>query len=118
MPWYAAHTIMRVKLKEHQQDQYPIWENVILIEANSDDEALSKAQERGKEDEIQSDDFTWEGHPAILTFEGVRKIIDCQEKNDFPRDGTEITYSQMLVASEEALLQLVEGKSIIVQYDE
>lgn len=103
MLWYAAHAIMYVKFADGNQDKYPIWENIILIEANSDEEALEKAQKRAKEDQSESeDDFTWEERPASLIFAGIRKLISCNNPEEKSCHGTEITYSQMEVDSEEA----------------
>ena len=118
MSWYAAHIIMSIKFKDTEQEEYPTYENVILIEANSDDEALSKAEKRGKADEIKSDDFTWNEHSAMLVFEGIRKLIDCEDPNTLPCDGTEITYSQMIVETQEELSKLACGDSTVVKYEE
>ena len=49
--WYAASIIMLVKFKDGNQDKYPVWENVILIKASSDDEAIKKAEKEGREKE-------------------------------------------------------------------
>lgn len=119
MRWYAAHLIMVAKFKDKCQDKYPIWENVILLSANSDDEALSKAEKRGKEDESGSEsEFLWEGRPAIWTFVGVRKLIECVDTDTRPGDGTEITYSELELGSEDALAKLVAGEPVIVNYQE
>jgi Domain of unknown function (DUF4288) len=47
MSWYAAHIVMVVKLKEQPQERYPIWENIVLLDAASDDEAFDRAEQRG-----------------------------------------------------------------------
>ncbi|MBN2004361.1 MAG: DUF4288 domain-containing protein [Anaerolineae bacterium] len=54
MNWYAAHAVMYVKFKDRQQEKYPLWENILLIAAESDEEALAKAVARAKEDEGDS----------------------------------------------------------------
>ena len=51
MNWYAAHLVLYVKYKEHSQDHFPFWENIVLIQADTDDEAFAKAERRGREDE-------------------------------------------------------------------
>jgi hypothetical protein len=40
MKWYAAHLVMFVQFKKHRQGSYPIWENIVLIKARSDQEAF------------------------------------------------------------------------------
>jgi hypothetical protein len=120
--WYAAHVIMTVKFKEAVQDRYPLWENVYLVEASSADEALAKAAALGQEQEGDtSGTFCWEGTPATWVFAGVRKLIECRTSGDIedkPTGGTEITYSQMIVDSEESLAKLVNGEPVTVLYQE
>jgi len=65
MSWYAASIIMLTKFKDGIQDKYPVWENVILIEGNSPDEASEKALARAREDEGDSaGTYLWEDRPA------------------------------------------------------
>jgi hypothetical protein len=118
MSWYAAHTIMYVKFKDGRQTTYPFWENIILIEADSDEEAMSSAIARAKEDTGDSDGtFTWEGRPATWCFAGVRKLVECEDADNKPGDGTEITYLEMEVDGEESLARLVNGEPVIVRYN-
>ena len=51
MGWYAASIIMYTEFKDGVQDKYPVWENIILIEGQSETEAKEKAEKRGREDE-------------------------------------------------------------------
>jgi hypothetical protein len=119
MKWYAASVVMYTKFKEGVQDKYPIWENVILIKAESDEEALEKAKKRGRADEGDSDGtYFYEDRAATMVFGGVRKVIKTQDSQNRPGDGTEITYSQMMVDNEEALRKLVGGEPITVLYEE
>ncbi|WP_353928947.1 DUF4288 domain-containing protein [Okeanomitos corallinicola TIOX110] len=110
---------MYVKFADGNQNKYPIWENIILIEANSDEEALEKAETRAKEDESESeDDFTWENRSASLIFAGIRKLISCNNPDENPHHGTEISYSQMEVKTEDELSKLVKGESVTIIYEE
>jgi hypothetical protein len=119
MTWYAAHGIMYVKFSDEKQDKYSVYENVILIEADSDEQALKKAKERCQKDEINSDlGFEWDGRTACLVFAGIRKIIECCDSGNIPNDGTEITYSQMEVDDYESLSKLVEGELVTIRYEE
>jgi hypothetical protein len=110
---------MVTKFKDGVQDKYPVWENVLLVEAESFDGALEKAEIRGREDEGDSGGtYLWESRPATLVFAGVRKVIECKNANHPPGDGTEITYSEMEVENEDALTKLVNGEPVIIKYEE
>jgi hypothetical protein len=118
---YAAHIIMAVKYREPPQSSIPFYENVVLIDAASDDEAWDKAEELGREDGKDDDpSFRWGDHPARLEFVGVRKLISCQPRGLSERieNGAELTYSQMSVRSEADLKKLVDGEPVEVVYEE
>ncbi len=127
MTWYAAHIIMMVKLKEALQQKYPIWENIIIVQAQTVDEAWEKATHFGKVEEGDSfGTFTWDGKPATWVFAGIRKLVECepsveQDVEVFSRatlsDGTEITYSQLEFESEEALQKFIKGEPVHVLYE-
>ena len=113
--WYAAHLLMYVKRKNHPDGKIPVWENIVLIKAESDESAFAKASERGKRDE--GDDggtFRWDGQPAEWVFAGVRKLTLCEDPEKRPGDGSEISYTQMEV-SQQVLLDLLEGKPTTVK---
>jgi hypothetical protein len=119
MAWFAAHSIMSVEFIDGNQNKYPIWENIILIEATTDEEALEKAKIRSREDESELDDnFTWEDRPALLVFSGIRKLISFSNSEEQPSHGVEISYSQMEVTTKDELFRLVKGESVIVTYEE
>jgi hypothetical protein len=115
--WYAAHLILYVKLKDHPQRHYPVWENILLLKARSEEEAFAKAETRGKEEE--GDDggtFRWAGKPARWVFAGVRKLTLCEDPERRPDDGTEVSYTELEVDSEQAVRKLVRGQSVGVTY--
>ena len=117
--WYAAHLIMYVKFKEHEQKKIPVWENIVLIKADSDDEAFEKAERRGHDDEGDDDEtFRWDEKPAKWVFAGVRKLTRCQQSEERPDDGVEISYTELSVDSEDALHKLVSGESVGVRFHE
>ena len=119
MSWYAAHIILYVEKKQQPQDHFPVWENIVLIEAGTADEAFDKAEVVGRGDEGDDDgSFRWEGEPARWVFAGVRKLTTCENEESRPGDGTELTYIQMEVASREALARLVESESVQVELKE
>lgn len=119
MGWYAAHIIMSVRFKDGVQDRFPVWENVVLLEAGSDEEAMQKAERQGR---LQEGDaggtFEWQGRPATWLFAGVRKVIASADHGQQPGDGTEVSYSEMEVDSPEALAKLVRGEAVSVLYEE
>jgi hypothetical protein len=118
MTWYAAHSITYVKFKDGNQDKYPIWENIILIEALSNSEAWDKAIARAKEDEDKEEsDLLWGDRPAIFVFAGIRKIVLCVDAEERPNHGTEITYSQMEIDSLESLSKFLRGEDLLLKYD-
>ncbi len=117
MNWYAAHVIMYVKFKDGNQNSYPFWENVILIESDTDKMAIEKAIERAREDEGDCDgSFKWEGRPATWCLAGIRKLISCEDPTERPRNGTEVTYLEMEVSSQEDFSKLLNGESVSVVY--
>jgi hypothetical protein len=125
--WYAAHVIVYTKFLDEVQDKYPVWEKIILIASNSSDLAYQEAERIARNEYDTTGTFTWEGRPARWVFAGVRKLIECQQTvivagNDDdifqPGHGTEITYSQMEVDSEESLSKLIEGEPVTVLYEE
>ena len=116
--WYAAHILMYVKRKK-AHGKIPVWENIVLIKADSEETAFTKAQERGKQDEGDDDGtFLWAGEPAEWVFAGIRKLTLCEDPEKRPTDGTEISYTEMEVESERALANLVAGKPAAVKLTE
>lgn len=118
---YAAHLILAIKYREPPQDRIPLYENVVLIDAGSDDEAWEKAEQIGREDAASDDpSFRWDDRPARLEFVGVRKVVSCQPRGLSQRmeSGAELTYSQMSVRTEADLRKLVNGEPVDVVYEE
>src|SRR5437868_5310554 len=114
--WFAAHLILYVRLKEHAQKTIPVWENIVLVRATSEEEAFEKAEQRGRADE--GDDggsFRWKGKPAEWVFAGVRKLTLCESPEERPGDGTEVSYTELLVSSEQEVKKLVAGQSVDVR---
>jgi len=116
---FAAHLIMVVKLKKQVQKRFSVWENIVLIKADTEDQAFVRAEQRGREEEgDEGGSFRWEGHPATWVFAGVRKLTVCDDAEKRPGDGTEVTFIEMEVNSEEAVQQLVEGEPVSVRFKE
>jgi len=117
MSWYAASIVVCVKFMDGEQDSYPLWENVVLIEASSENEAFRKAELIGKESD--GDEFYWEDRSAVWEFSGIRKLlsIDTGEEDGSIIDGTEVTFSQMLLDSKSDLKKFIDGDEVSVIYE-
>jgi Domain of unknown function (DUF4288) len=131
MAWFAAHIISYVEFQDGVQDKYPVWENIVLIEANSAQEASGLAQKIGIEeydDPDGSEGLYWEDRPARWVFAGIRKIIESHDtasttigrgaSDHSPTTGTEVSYSQLQVGTREALDALVAGDPVELLYEE
>ena len=117
MNWYAAHLILYVKFKEPSQAYFPLWENIVLIQADMEDEAWTKAEQLGRDEEGDEDGtFRWDDKPATWVFAGVRQLLLCVDPEERPGDGTEVTYSEMEVDSLAALEQFVSGQPATVRF--
>jgi hypothetical protein len=117
MNWFAAHLIMWVKIKGKRQTRFPCWENIVLIEAESEGKAFAKSEKRGHQEEGDCNGtFRWCGQPASWVFGGVRKLVLCEDPENRPLDGSEITYTEIEVESKEALEKLVSGEPVAVKY--
>jgi hypothetical protein len=119
MPWYAADAIMYIRFKSGKQETYPIWENVLLINARTPASAWRKAEARAKQDEGDSGGtFRWGRRPAEWVFAGLRKLVAVSHPSPEvgPRDGDEITYSEFKAANAAYLKKLVAGKVVSIEY--
>jgi len=110
---------MYVTFKDGSQDHYPVWENIVLIEAPTEDQAFSKAEAIGRAGEGDSDGtFRWNDRPAKWNFGGVRKLALCQNADEKPGEGTEVTYLQFKVRSKKDLDRLLNSDEVTVTFDE
>ena len=117
MNWYVAHAIMYVRFKDNVQDTYPIWENMILINAQTDEEAMEKASKRAKQDEGDSDgSFIWDGRPARWCFAGIRKLMSVEDFEERPTCGTEVSYTELGIDNEDNFRKFVNGEAVFVEY--
>ena len=126
MCWYAAHIIEYLKFLDGKQDNYEVYENIVLIQADTSEAALIEAKKLGQKYEVEVT-VGPENRPARWTFAGIRTLVECQAFNSDtleqspnfkPSHGTEVTYIPMTVDSEEALTQLVKGQSVNVSLDD
>lgn len=111
MKWYVAHIVMQVSFKETNQSYFPVWENIHLIQASSDEEAEEKANQIGVKNEGDSEEsFFWDEKPAYWKFIGLRKLMLVSTQNNRITDGCELSYLQFEFASEKDLINYINGK--------
>ncbi len=121
MTWFAAHIVIGM-MREDGIGPVSVYENVILIEAKSANEAHLMASKVGETEAQLDDGLTIDDNPAKRVFAGVRKIISVSNPDpydldqDQPTTGTEITYSEFEVADEAALLSFAKGEAVDVRY--
>ncbi len=114
MKWYVAYCLMLFRFRDGNQDTFPLWENLILIRADSHEQAGHKARDRAKRDELDEPSTTWDDRPVTTEFVGVRKTVECQDGSDRPGDGTEVTYNELSVATREQFDALLAGDEVTV----
>ncbi|MFC4158713.1 DUF4288 domain-containing protein [Chitinimonas lacunae] len=119
MTWYAMHLIMQIRFKAATQPYFPAWEEVFLVEADTPDEAYSKAETIGLSLEGDSQGtFHWDEQPATHVFSGVRKCIELscpRSPLNAPKDGCELTYSLFEFSSQADLRKYVEGDEVLLK---
>ncbi|MBL8798350.1 MAG: DUF4288 domain-containing protein [Planctomycetia bacterium] len=117
MKWFAAHLVMAVHWKGEGQTRFPVWENIVLVAAKSENEAFAKAEAYGQSEAgDEGGSFRWDGKPATWVFTGVRKLTECVGAEDQPGDGTEITFNELEFASLKAVADFVASRPTDVRY--
>jgi len=118
--WYCVHAFLYFAYKDGDQCDYPGWENMYLIEADSVDQARQKGRDRARADEGDSEGtLTYDGRPAKVTLAGLIKIIACEDLDldtGKPSDGTEVSYTDLLIADKTQLQNLLAGEPAVVTY--
>lgn len=112
--WYAAHVIVYFEFKEpHPEDDITVWENIYLVEASDSEIAYEKAEIIAKDNMVGDDYYTTpNGSEVRMIFGGVRKITLCQNEEERPEDGTEISYNEYAVSNLDSLSKLCNGKEV------
>ncbi len=121
MNWYAGHIVMCLELNHDPQEAFMVYENVVLIGAESPEEAMRKAEAQGRSEEEGPDDSTTlDGKPARWMFAGVRKVVSClcYPDGEKPGDGDELTYNTYYLKSLDEVAKLARGESVTLEYDD
>ena len=99
-----------------------VYENVFLVEAEDADHARTLATEMARAEVEVEDGLTVDGVAVARSLAGIRKVVSISNPEpldldmDRPVSGTEITYSEYQVESEDALLKLAAGEAVTVRY--
>jgi hypothetical protein len=117
--WYAAHAVMVARFKSARQRTFPVWENIYLIWAATDEEAERKARKVALQAEGDSrGSFRWEGKPAAWKLEGIRRLTKCPTRthpnNMRSFDGLEVAFNEYVFVDSKSLNAFVEGEQIRV----
>lgn len=111
MTWYAAHIVMQISL--NGRNDVIAWENIVLVEAPTVEEAYDKADEIGLQGEGDCNGtLEWDGVPACKVYRGTRRLVSISSPTDIennPTDGCEVTYLQTRLDSQDALRDYLEG---------
>jgi hypothetical protein len=128
--WYAAHILIGIRAKQGSQRKFPVYENIVLFQATDVEEVKRLARDLARSESEGDDDgsLTWRGRPATASFLGVRKIVKCQDstaralkfpKRDLsPGNGTEVSYSLLVVDGARNLEKLCSGAVVTVTQKE
>lgn len=87
--WYLSYEVLYFELADPSaQQDYLVWENLILIHANDPEEAYEKAVRHGlaSEEEVRIN-----GQEGYCRFKGLKKLIKIYEEIE---DGAEIEWRE------------------------
>ena len=121
MKWYAAHLLVLVKTPNSVQEEFHLWENIVLVGATSSDEAWAKADALGKNRyavPLEKSDITLDGQKACHEFCGIRRLVQVDNYEKRPGDGSEITYLRLEVSSQKDVQRLLDNEPITLIFDD
>lgn len=123
MTWYAAHLVFRTQSTTPAPAMPVVIEEAVrLVSADGVDEARAEARRLGASCCVDDPSLTLNGVPAVQTFLGVRKIVECDldpprafDTSGVPGHGCEVTYSIMTLQSEADLQKFLDGDAVDVE---
>jgi len=122
MSWYISHAIFIVEVISGEQDEYPVWENIFLIEADDDVQALERALVVAREHEQITREMKYGDEPAHCVFKGIRQLIGTSDSDSVMsirlEHGEELSYCYYEVDSKDVIDRLLDGKLQRVLYGE
>ncbi len=114
---------MKVVFTENIQEDFPVYENIVLVDAADPEEAEKAARQFGIDAEGTSQGtMTWDGKKACLVFAGIRRLVSCVDLVNHANltgpetkavgHGTEVTYFQFGLKSAADLDDFLDGKEV------
>ncbi len=101
--WYLAEIVTEIRIVG--ENEKVVHNNLVLIRADSAENAYNKAIARGKEMEDTYEDS--EGQQLRVTFRGLSDLNIIQDELE---DGAEIAYEELEDISEDELLEMLTEK--------
>lgn len=98
--WYVAEIVEEITVQDDPRNV--VHQNLVLVRANSADEAYEKANKVGKNGETSYDNPS--GQAVKIRFRGLSKLEELEEELE---DGVEITFRSKVGVSERKLRSLV-----------
>jgi hypothetical protein len=119
--WYCAHAIFYYE--SEGQASFLVHENVYLLRADSEGQALDNAKTLASEYEDLSGLLVGDdGKPSLYRFAGIRKLMSVETDEHTAEgrlhSGVEVTYSVMAVDTLDQVQGLARGDVIDVLYQE
>jgi hypothetical protein len=116
--WYAAHVVMRIRYREPHPGPLYVMENIVLVEAANPQDSKGVAEAHGRQDANPDDmSFRCDDRPAFWEYAGVRVVVSCDDAEERPGTGSEVTYMEYRVESDAALQELLSGKPTTVEFE-
>ena len=101
--WYLAELVMKITVADDPRNV--VHQNLVLIRANSAEEAYEKAVQVGNKEEISYDNPT--GKAVRFHFEGVSDLIDIMGELE---DGEELDFHYTVDMADEKIRYLVKPR--------
>jgi len=117
--YFLGHILMMIKYKKGIQKEFSIFENSVIVKAESEKKALKLFKKKGESQEGDSDGtLIFEGRLSEEKFIGIRQIFEIDEE-EFMENinyGIEIGYSKLKIEGKENLKKLLKNDDVILNY--
>lgn len=119
MSWYGAHVVVVLRIKEPPpggQLDYTVFENIIIVEAISAEEAFAKARSKAAAEYVgdYEGSLTEDGGPAVAELVGIRKVVLAEDDEEVPGDLTELSYSKLTIQGWDNVVRFARGQKVSV----
>lgn len=113
-----------MEVLDGDQDEYPVWEDIHLIWAMTEEEAWSKADAIGEQEQTPAEDkgATYNERPARLRFAGIRRLCETPDLIEGPTteeiiqafDGKEVAYVEFIVPDKDTVERMLARRDCTV----